>query len=329
MHKIFTLIISLFFFGKLNAQIITEDVHFDFYQSASFNDFQNYFNGFTTITQIQNNGITGGCLLLQDSIDWGNDRGIYCSTFNPQNGDTSVTGISFKYDTSGINTNSFQRATTIFIHPSADPNHYIIATVSGTKKLELITYGWVNTPYPSLNLLHNHWYRYVLTFASNTNTFQVYIKAEVFNLGLNGTSSPVLLNLSSHTVTDNILAIDTSINVAISGAKYGGAIYLDDFRFKGRKGFSNCITTGVPEELSLKNVITFPSPAQNTLYIEGIESKNEVTISVLNLLGEIVMKIKTTAKNKTALNIAPLASGLYFLRMEEGEQIALKLFLKE
>lgn len=64
---------------KVNAQVVDEDVHFDFYQSVTNNDFINHFNGGWGLTQIQTNGITGGCLSTPDSVNWGNDNAIYCS----------------------------------------------------------------------------------------------------------------------------------------------------------------------------------------------------------------------------------------------------------
>lgn len=315
---ILNLIVLILFPGKqLQAQVVTEDVHFDFYQSAANNDFANYFNGLTTITQSQTNGITGGCLLLTDSIDWGNDRGIYCSAYHPLSGDTTVTAVSFKFDSTTIHVNSFQRAMTIFMHPWSDPNHYVIATVSGTKKLELITYGWVNTPYPSLNLLHNHWYRYLLTTAFNATGFQVYIKAEVYDLGTSGISTPLFVNSSSHTITDNFLAVDTAIQVAISGAKFGGGIYLDDFHFHGRKGISNCvINTGFDENKAPEEIRIYPAVVRKDLtIIRNDKSTGPMKVSIFNLMGEKLLLYETN-KIKSEIDISSFANGIYIVNCE-------------
>lgn len=325
MKTLSTLIVLMLVLSvKTEAQVITQDVNFDFYQSATNNDFENNFYGLTNLTQIQTNGITGGCLSLIDSIDWGNDRGIYCVKYKPNSGDTTLTSISFKYDSTTVHTSSYQRAMTIWMHPWADPNHYVIATVSGDKKLELITYGWVNTPYPLLNLLHNHWYKYNLKTAFFAPGFQVYIKAEVFDLGVTGTSTPSLVNSDSHTIVDNILALDTAITVAISGAKYGGGLYLDNFHFHGRKGVSNCIVTGITEIQEEQNLSVYPTPAANTLYIQrNNESKSKLNVVIFSIEGKKVLQFETF-QLQTELNISSLANGVYIVQcnsLDESKKI--------
>lgn len=318
-------------FVQLHAQVVTEDVHFDFYQSAANNDFINHFSAGYGITQVQTNGITGGCLLVPDSISWGNDNAIYCTMYKPNSGDTTVTSICFKYDSTTVQLSSFQRAMSIFLRPSADFNHYVIATVSGNKKIELITYGWVNTPYPNLNLLHNHWYQYKLSTAFFGAVFQVYIKAEVFDLGLSGTSPPALINSSSGTITDNILAVDTAIQVSVTGATYGGCIYLDDFHFHGRKGFSNCTNvTGIENLVVPGTVSIYYSPGENIVHvIRNERSVSEMIISIFNAEGKKVMENKISGI-RTDINISCLTDGFYIARCKTvNETKNLKIFLSK
>ncbi|MFI5218735.1 MAG: T9SS type A sorting domain-containing protein [Bacteroidia bacterium] len=305
---------------QLHAQVVTEDVNFDFYQSITNNDFTNNFNGITGITQIQTNGITGGCLLLEDSIDWGNDRGTYCTAYKPAAGDTAITGVCFKYDSSIVVPSALQRAMTIFMHPWADPNHYVIATISHQKKIELITYAWVNQ-FPPVNLLHQHWYQYTLTTTFFPATFQVYIKAEVFDLGLSGTAAPVLASSASHTITDNVLSIDTAIQVAISGATYGGGIYLDNFHFHGRKGFSNCTNvTGIANPVVPGVLNIYYSPVENTVHvIRNKSSAGEMILSIFNAEGKRVMEDKTSAAS-AELNISSLPVGFYIAQCKTANE---------
>ncbi len=321
MKIIFTLIgVILLLSTPIKAQIVTEDVNFDFYQSATNNDFANNFNGITGITQIQTNGITGGCLLLEDSIDWGNDRGIYCSAYKPQSGDTTITSISFKYDSSTVILTALQRAMTIWMHPWADPNHYVIATISHEKKIELITYAWVNQ-FPPVNLISQHWYKYTLSTAFFPSAFQVYIKAEVFDLGLSGTAIPALISFADHTITDNVLSVDTAIQVAISGATYGGGIYLDDFSFHGRKGYSNCVVnTGISETAGGKNIMVYPTQAENNLHIiRNDNSTGMMIITIFNLAGG-KLKEQTIEQTKTELDISSLSNGIYFIRCKTANE---------
>ena len=184
MKKHFTLFSLLIPAHMLMAQVVQE-VHFDYYNSVTDNDFENNFDNGPGLVQIQTNGITGGCLQTPDSVDWGNANAYYCSRYAPQIGDTARTSICFKYDSTQINLPSYQRALSIWLWPNADFNHYIIASVSGNKKLELLTYSWSNNPYPDLALWHDHWYRYELRaiFQGGAGN-QVVIQAEVSDLGL-------------------------------------------------------------------------------------------------------------------------------------------------
>ncbi len=321
--KIHTILLVLFCMltAGLKAQVVTEEVHFDFYQSSINNDLANNFSNGLGMTQIQTNGITGGCVTVPDSISWGNDNAVYCSHYHPNSGDTTVTSINFKYNSGSVVLSSYQRAISIFLRPSADFNHYVIATVSGNKNIELITYGWVNTPYPNLNLLDNHWYNYRLTTAFFSSLSQVYIRADVFDLGLTGTSIPSLVNSSSGTITDNILAADTSIDVSITGASYGGCLYLDDFRFHGRKGLSNCASsTGMTDYISPSNLNMLFSSAENTLHISNFNSGNEMHVSVFNAEGKKVVE-RNANSSKFNINLSSLANGFYTVQCTAGNEI--------
>lgn len=321
MKKLFHIIIFIhIFIFNTGAQVVTQDVNFDFYQSANNNDFSNNFNGITGITQIQTNGITGGCLLLEDSIDWGNDRGIYCTAYKPDAGDTAVTGICFKYDSSTVVPSALQRAMTIFMHPWADPNHYVIATISHQKKIELITYAWVNQ-FPPANLLHQHWYQYTLSTAFFPSSFQVYIKAEIFDLGLSGQAVPSLISFADHTISDNVLSVDTAIQVAISGARYGGGTYLDNFHFHGRKGFSNCIVNTVISENNLsENITVFPTIADNILNIIRNENLSGLLkIIIYNMQGEKIAEHETLSE-KATMDISTLENGIYIVNCQSADK---------
>lgn len=323
------LILLTFLKLPLYAQIVTEDVHFDFYQNASNNDLVNNFNGAIGITQLQNNGITGGCLDVPDSINWGNDNAIYCSHYNPGQGDTAITEICFKYDSASVQLSSFQRAASIFLNPWADFNHYVIATVSGSKKIEIITYGWVNTPYPSVSLFNNHWYRLRLSTAFFPASANVYINAEVFDLGIGGTGFPSLVNSSNGTISDNILSNDTAIQVSVTGAGKGGCAFLDDFRFNGRKGMSNCIipTGAINQNTSVAASIYYMA-ADRKLHILQNSMNQQLSISIYNSEGKKVF-IQNTSASSSEFDVSFLRKGIYLvLCRAESKCHTLKFFVK-
>ena len=298
------------------GQVVTQFVNFDTYQSSINNDFVNNFSGGNGLTFIQNSGITGGCLDTPDSVLWGNSNAVYCSRFHPIQGDTIKASICFKFDISTIHANSFQRGVSIWMQPNADFNHYIIATVNYNQRMELITYGWTNSPGPVASLQSNHWYRFTLNAVTNTGiSSQVIVKSEIFDLGLSGTSSPVSVNSSSGTFNDNVLATDTSIYVSMSGTAYGGAKHLDDFEFNGRKGVSNCITSvGIAEAGNIDNISIYPLPAVNKLHIEMNPGSANIFSKavILDATGVTVLYIEME-ELKNELDISRLQPGIYFI----------------
>lgn len=299
---------------KLQAQVVTENADFNFYQSALNNDFINHFSGGNGLTQIQTTGITGGCLATPDSINWGNDNAYYCTKYKPNLLDTTVTNICFLYDSAAVHPNSFQRGLSVWLVPHSDFNHYIIATVNFNKKLELLTYSWNNNPYPNLALQNNHWYNYQLSvaFIGGAN-HSVFIKAEVFDLGLTGISSPAFVNSSSGTINDSTLCADTSIQVGISGALYGGVSYLDNFSIHGRKGQSNCVDNISGINFSATTGINvFPSIASSVIHV-SVADLLEKEITVFNVEGKIVFD-RNTVDPITNIDVSLLPNGIYLVR---------------
>ncbi len=295
------------------AQILNQDVTFDFYQNASNNDFVNYFGNGPGLLPSTTGGITGGCLIAPDSINWGNDDAIFCSHYKPVLNDTAVFSICFLYDSSAVHPNSFQRPVSIFLHPYADFNHYIIASVSLTKKIEIITYGWI-APNASAILLQNHWYRFVLKVKMVPSAFTAYTWAEVLDLGTTGLSAPLSSGGNLGSFTDNILTVDTSIQVSFSGAKVGGAVLLDNFHFRAGQGVSTCpATTGISEAAS---------PADFQLYAS--HGSLQVTCSRPSWLriyqadGRMVFNGRTAGRSTV---VDGLGTGLYVVSVDDGKHI--------
>jgi len=320
---IFFLLFSVFCFQKVKSQVVvTEDVHFDYYQNSTDNDFVNHFSYGSGLTQVLTNGITGGSLQTPDSVNWGTDNALYCSRYHPLAGDTTVTSICFQYDSTNIHPASYQRGITLWLVPYSDFNHYITASVTYNKKIELLTYSWNNNPYPNLALLHHHWYRFKLTTAFlGGATNQVFIKGEVFDLGTTGMSIPVSINSSSGSINDNVLMTDTSILVSTTGTRYGGVSYLDDFHFQGREGYSDCINTtlAVQNSLPTSSLNIYPSPATGSIYIRRTGSE-EMNIRIYDLFGTKYHDIKTTEMN-TQLDVYRLVEGIYIVQCTTSNRL--------
>jgi len=314
-NTLLLIISSFFFYNTTVAQVVNEDVNFDFYQSPSNNDFVNYFGNGIGILPSATGGITGGSLIMPDSINWGNDNAIYCTYYKPVASDTMITSICFLYDSAAVHPASFQRPVSIFLHPWADFNHYIIGSVTLNKKIEILSYGWTNTQV-NVNLLNNHWYQLVLSVVGYPATLSVAVKAEVFDLGTTGQSAPVSLNSSAGAFAENILPVDTAIRVSFSGAKIGGALLTDNFHFHGGKGSSTCpSTTGIHDATAITSVKWYPVPASSMLHVSGMT--NETRLTIFNPEGKIVLD-QLLYVSESDLDVSSLAEGLYFVRLISG-----------
>jgi len=325
--KIILLCCVLLSVNILNAfsQIVTEDVHFDNYLSSSNNDFVNRFTGGLGLSQITTNGITGGCLVTPNTVNWGNDNAIYCSKYIAAVATYTITSIVFKYDTSQINSVNFDRAVSIFLRPSADYNHYLIASVNYNKRLQIVTYSWANSP-PLMNLLHNHWYSFMLNtnFVTGSPLYQINVTSQVNDLGLTGLTPPIPVSSSSGTFYDSLLFGDTAVQVSITGALWGGARYLEDFHFEGIKSADSCI--------SIPTLIGDVDAEE----VKATISDNRIVVFNHSLLGEVMLEVYSVSGQKiieclchlghSSFDVSGLAEGVYLMRLTNEKRSRAKRF---
>ena len=317
------------------AQIVIENVSFNNYISPTDNDFANRFTGGLGLAQITTNGITGGCLTTPNTVNWGNDNAIYCSKYIASLSYYSITRISFKYDSTQINSTNFDRAVSIFLRPNADFNHYVIASVNYDKRLQILTYSWANSP-PLLVLHHYHWYEIILTtnFVTGSPTYQININAQVNDLGLTGLTPPIPTGNSSGTIYDNILFGDSAVQVSFTGAAWGGAKYLENFHFEGIKSADSCLTfpTGIADDEFNPDIILFPNPAKNKLAI-GIPNHREQaanSIEVYDIVGKKLLCAPLSFRRGVGgevIDVSTLTPGIYFIRIANNKIIRTKKFI--
>ena len=85
--------------------------------------------------------------------------------------------------------------------------------------------------------------------------------------------------------------------------------------------------TGLNETMSMNQFQVYPNPATNSLSL-SYNSPKEISYSILNILGEIVMKENLLSSSKT-IDISSLKEGVYFLQtMERGNSIEIQRFVK-
>ena len=89
-------------------------------------------------------------------------------------------------------------------------------------------------------------------------------------------------------------------------------------------GFCNLILS--VDEIKAKDVSIYPNPATSeiTVYFNEIVS-NEFNLEIINIYGNLVYSKLLTNVNEHKINIDKLASGIYFIRLNNT---AVKKFLK-
>src|SRR5204863_381888 len=124
-----------------------------------------------SLTATPSNGITGGCLLTNDTNIWGNDNATYCSKFKGVMDSSYAVSICFKYDTNLIHTSYFERPVSIWLVPGADWNPYFTYTIENTILHIASGDDYKNSEFEILNVSGQNVFASKLT--SSTNEFDL------------------------------------------------------------------------------------------------------------------------------------------------------------
>ncbi|MDB5281122.1 MAG: hypothetical protein JWO06_197, partial [Bacteroidota bacterium] len=82
-------------------------------------------------------------------------------------------------------------------------------------------------------------------------------------------------------------------------------------------------------ELENTGLRIFPNPAEGILNIEPTVVLNNASLSIINALGETVKSISSINGSSFGLVTNELKNGIYFLRLQDGEQGYSATFIKE
>lgn len=106
----------------------------------------------------------------------------------------------------------------------------------------------------------------------------------------------------------NIIIVSSAGDVP----KLGSRILIDDLTF-------DYSPIGISKINNDFKIDIYPNPAKENLYINFNSLKNTITeVSVMNLLGENVSKLKT---NSNSIKISDLKEGIYFVKVANGNNI--------
>lgn len=331
---LFGLLISCF---AANAQsYYVDSVNFDNYISPSDNDLVNDFSGTYFVTQIDSNGITGGCLLPESSF-MSSDNATYNKKYYLNQSDSLPTtgSICFKYSLSAAKVLKY--GPYIDFTFENDSRHFFswadatlayddISGYTGSRLYVQGAYGGFGTT--MFPMTDGHWFKLVLQISVQTvdtvkNLDTISASAYLYDIGVSGTDAPTLIfsNVNRSIGTDNFELPNSYMYPHLNGAANGGVVYLDNYNISGYR-----YPTANVQKFTLKdNNIAMPTFVSNILPVRS-NLKSSVSYYIYDMAGRAIKD--GTFINNTNINVSTLPSSNYFIRFINDNKTLVKRFVK-
>ena len=309
-----------------SAQHVTKTVDFDTYTSPTQNDYTTWFSGGAGFEQQPTGGITGGALVTPDTAAWGNGNAQYCFKIKTEAWDSATVSISFLYDSTAVVPSALNRAVSIWLNASADWNQYLVTSITHNKRLEMIGYGWTNSPGIALPLQHAHWYNLRVTphFIPGFAGWMYTAAAYVYDLGLDGMQTPVLIGTDNGAENNEVFPTDTALAVSIGGSRAGGASLLDDFYFNAKPSADSCevdtATNGIFK--IAQGPISYALNGTSLHVQTSVNDAVTITDAAGRIIGHGVAK-----EPETTFNLFHQPVGVYLLTVRSSAEIRTTRFL--
>lgn len=224
-----------------------------------------------------------------------------------------------------MNPNAFERAILIKLESdevNRDVSFYLDYSSTNSKILRIVSYNVVLGS--SVVLQDGHWYNLVAQYQPIGGAFddEVFVRVELFDLGVNGTSSPISVGDLEEIIYDFYLFSSAEYLISLSASKWGGAEYVDNFRFTGEKNRSICNSLNVGDSHTYNTLNIYPNPTDNYLFIQGTTS--QLSATVYNMLGKQVL----FAENTDKIDVSGLSFGVYIINLSDGVNETQRKFIK-
>jgi len=89
--------------------------------------------------------------------------------------------------------------------------------------------------------------------------------------------------------------------------------------------FKNC--TGIESAVMSKGLLLYPNPAKDRISIDNKTDYPIQEITIYSVNGQLVRQIKSAMLHD--INVSALESGVYYLRLQSEQGVAVKKFVKE
>lgn len=330
MKKTTLILFLLFSITEINAQLVTEEINFNNSTSTTDNDLANKFvqpitYGYTQISD-GNNGY-----YLTTSLQGTATQPLkLCTKFKGIDTETMSISIEYKVETYPIVISNVYNSVGLFI--AKDSGETILSSsISNTVSDpygKILSINGLSNPNSAYNppvfgntFINGNWYRLVFELTKiATNKFSV--SSKIYDIGTNGTSSPVLKVTNTKEGFNYNFNSTNNINIHIVGGWWGDVKYLDNFKIYGFKNGSNCSNLSNDDFKIENNTLVYPNPFKNQIFIN-----EEVTkINIYNLNGQLLST--HTDINKEIL-LDKLANGTYIFELFSSKGVETKKLIKE
>lgn len=114
----------------------------------------------------------------------------------------------------------------------------------------------------------------------------------------------------------------------------GNAVLWSNSLFYYKKGDNECgspdtLTVGIDEITSqVSEFSVYPNPVNSVLYIENDSQVDNFHFTIINSRGQIIMSMPMKGK-QTSINTTDLAPGIYFVKINNGNKLITRKFIKK
>ena len=79
------------------------------------------------------------------------------------------------------------------------------------------------------------------------------------------------------------------------------------------------------DEFTINDITLYPNPATNTIHFTYPENQQEIAISIIDIQGKVVKEqhFNNTIQEQT-INISDMASGVYFVSIDDTQRTVVK-----
>lgn len=176
-------------------------------------------------------------------------------------------------------------------------------------------------------IVENTWYSVVITF--DDTTYKVYVDGTLKSTALVATPGTPIGNSTDSLV----IGFNTFDAVAGYPNPFKGAI--DDIRLYNRVLTTSEITDYTTSTLDVPNttnkeleIAVYPNPAKDKINLQFETNDAHGSVQLLNELGQLITT-KEIESGHVTINTSTMPAGMYLLRLQIGEEVLFKKFVKE